>query len=149
MREELLSRLTAAERKRAELEEERNAAKVAHDQEQTALRRRLEESEQKGRAERERIEAEIREKLSMEYEWKVKELSFQKGQLEQKLKESGPRPSPETARRHPIPILLPRLHAQTSKSPKSRSKSTTPARPFRRSSARMSSDRGWKLTAAA
>ena len=33
MREELLSRLTAAERKRADLEEERNANKVAHAQE--------------------------------------------------------------------------------------------------------------------
>ena len=111
---------------------------------------RLEESVQQGRAAREGIETEIREKLSTEYEWKIKELSFQKEQLEQKLKESGLRPSPEAGGGgHPNPRLLPILRAQTSRSPKSRNSSTTPVRLFPTSSARMPSDRNWKPTAAA
>ena len=59
------------------------------------MKQRLEASVQQVRTGSEGIETEIREKLSTAYEWKIKELSFQKEQLEQKLKESGPRPRPE------------------------------------------------------
>ena len=39
-------------------------------------------------------EAELREKLSLEYDWKIQELTFQKDQLEQKLSSAGPASTP-------------------------------------------------------
>ena len=95
LREELLSRLSESEIKRSELEEALTTSKAAADREQSTLKQQLEESERKSRAEAGILETEIREKLSMEYEWKIKELAFQKEQLEQKLKEPVSNPGPE------------------------------------------------------
>ncbi len=96
IREELLTRVAETEDARGQLEEELASARAAWEEERASLTASMEEAEHTARAEEANIEADLREKLTTEYEWKLKELNFQKEQLEQKLTESGPAPSTST-----------------------------------------------------
>ncbi len=90
IREELLTRVAETEDEKGRIEEELAAAKTRWEEERVAFETRIEETDQGVRTERENLETELREKLTTEYEWKLKELTFQKEQLEQKLRESVP-----------------------------------------------------------
>lgn len=95
IREELLTRVAETEDARGRLEEELAASGLAWEEERAALKALVEETKHTaGVAD---LEADLREKLTAEYEWKLKELTFQKEQLEQKLAESGPASATSTA----------------------------------------------------
>ena len=90
IREELLTRVAETEDARAQLAEEFAAARTAWEEERASLKALMEEAAHTARAGDANFETDLREKLTTEYEWKLKELNFHKDQLEQKLAESGP-----------------------------------------------------------
>ena len=89
IREELLTRVAETEDEKGRIDEELTAARAQWEEERATLQSRTEEAEHRTRTERENIESTLRDELTTEYEWKLKELTFQKEQLEQKLKESS------------------------------------------------------------
>ena len=93
MKDELLSKLTESEEKRTLLEGEQKAAADQWENERSRLKQQLEELEKNAKAAGNASETELREKLSLEYEWKIQELTFQKDQLEQKSSATGRVPS--------------------------------------------------------
>ena len=95
IREELLTRVAETEDARGRLEEELAASGLRWEEERTDLKALVEETKHTAGAAD--LEADLREKLTAEYEWKLKELTFQKEQLEQKLAESSPAPATSTA----------------------------------------------------
>jgi chromosome segregation ATPase len=96
IREELLTRVAEAEDARAQLAEEFAASRTGWEEERASLKALIDEAAHTARAGAANLEADLREKLTTEYEWKLKELNFQKEQLEQKLAESVPGPSTST-----------------------------------------------------
>ncbi len=93
MKDELLSKLTESEEKRTLLEGEQKAAADQWEDERSRLKQQMEELEKNAEAAGNATETELREKLSLEYEWKIQELTFQKDQLEQKSSATGRVPS--------------------------------------------------------
>ena len=89
IREELLTRVAETEDEKGRIEKELTTARAQWEEEQATLQSRIEEAEHGARTERENVESKLRDELTTEYEWKLKELTFQKEQLEQKLKESS------------------------------------------------------------
>lgn len=84
-REELLARLEESEREKTALHEKLTSVTWKWAEEKSSFESRLSEKEKAAQFDREAVESELREKLTLEYEWKLKELTFQKEQLEQKL----------------------------------------------------------------
>ncbi len=89
IREELLTRVAETEDEKGRIEEELTTARARSEEERATLQSRIEEAEHGARTERENVESKVRDELTTEYEWKLKELTFQKEQLEQKLKEAS------------------------------------------------------------
>ncbi len=96
VREELLNRVAETEGARGQLQDEFAAARDAWEAERISLKAEVEQAEQNARTGAAHLEVELREKLTTEYEWKLKELQFRKEQLEQKLAESTSIPPSST-----------------------------------------------------
>ena len=90
VREELLTRVATAEDEKSRTEDQLRQAQAAWEEERAELVAQIGKSTQQARLTEGDIETRLREKLTAEYEWKLKEFSFQKEQLEQKLKEYRP-----------------------------------------------------------
>ena len=96
IKDELLSRLADSEEKRTALEGELKAAADQREKERSDFEQQMDELKQGTETIGDARETELREKLSLEYEWKIEELTFQKDQLEQKIDAAGTTPSVPT-----------------------------------------------------
>ncbi len=97
VKDELLSRLAESEEKRTALEGELKAATDQRAKERSEFEQQMDELKQSTGTIGDDRETELREKLSIEYEWKIEELTFQKDQLEQKINSAGTTPSVPTS----------------------------------------------------
>jgi chromosome segregation ATPase len=88
IRDELLSKLSDSERGREAIREKHEAAATAWDDQRQQLETGLTEARRESSEKADGIENEIREKLTLDYEFKLKELTFQKDQLEQKVSDA-------------------------------------------------------------
>ena len=93
VRDELLSQLQQSETARLDLEEELKGKTSAWDEQREELKTEFDRVRQEVESEKEQLEANLRGKLGIEYELKLKDLSLQKESLEQKLRNQ---PAPET-----------------------------------------------------
>jgi chromosome segregation ATPase len=94
IKDELLSKLAESEERRAALDGKLETAAEQWEKDRSGLQALLDASKQNIEAADEVKEAELREKLSLEYDWKIQELTFQKDQLEQEMSSAGPAVTP-------------------------------------------------------
>ena len=96
IKDALLSRLADSEEKRTALEGELKAAADQREKERSEFEQQMDQLKQSTGTIGDAQETELREQLSLEYEWKIEELTFQKDQLEQKINSAGTTPSVPT-----------------------------------------------------
>ena len=85
LREELLARLEESDRQKTDLQEKLTSVTREWTEEKSSFDSKLSGVERAAQSDREGVESELRKKLTLEYEWKLQDLTFQKEQLEQKL----------------------------------------------------------------